>query len=171
MITINRIKDFTPGILNLFAIPIYNIGKIENDVISLRNAIAYYQLVFANDSLKANYTPQKSDAGEYYQIDIEGFMPGESVVNTKILNIIRKYRFLVIYQESDGTYRWTGGMNAGLQMELDYNSGAGNDNAKGYSIRFTGVLLNHPKPSQPYVKIDDASVELPGGGGTIVAEV
>ncbi len=169
MVTINRIKDFTPGILNLFAIPIYNIGKIEGDIISIKSATAYYNFVFANDSLKADYTPKKTERGEFYDINITGFIPGESVTNTKILNIIRRYRYLIVYQESDGTYRWAGGMNAGLQMDIKYSSGGGNDNNKGYAVSFSGILLTHPKPSKPYINLNDTSIELPGGGGTPAA--
>lgn len=158
MITINKVKDFVPGVLKLFAIPIYNIQSIVNDVIAIKDENAYYKIVFANDSLQADYTPQKSENGDYYQIDISGFIPGESVQNTKVLNIIRKYRFVVIYQESDGTFRWAGNKSTGLLLNLTYSSGNADNPAKGYNLVFEGSLLNHPKPSQPYVLLNGQQI-------------
>lgn len=160
MPVINRIKDFVPGLITLYAIPIYNIEKIVNEEVFIIDKDAYYRFILATDSLAADYEPVKSDEGEIYDHTITGFLPGESVVNTKVLNIIRKYRFLVIYQESDGTFRWLGNKDAGLQMNIRYNSGNRDNTAKGYNISFTGKLLLHAKPSKPYIRKGNTQIGI-----------
>lgn len=144
---INRIKDFVPGISSIYALPIYNIAGIDGDKISVRDESMYFKFDFANDSESSNYKPVISDMGDLYEISIQGFLPGESVINNKLLNLIRKYRYLVIYRESDGSYRMAGNARTGLRMNLEYFSTPN----KGYRIEFFGQLLNPPKPSQPYI--------------------
>jgi len=164
METINRIKDLSPGIVKLFALPIYNIEKIVNDTVFIKDTNAYYLFNFASDSILVEYEPIKDDQGDSYQIDISGFLPGESILNTKKLNIIRKYRYLIIYQESDGSFRMTGNYNAGLQMSIKYNSGNRDNQTKGYYVYFSAKLLNHPKPSTPYLKKGNDEIVLQDDG-------
>lgn len=144
---INRIKDFVPGISSIYALPIYNIAGIDGDKISVKDEEMFFKFYFANDSEIASYKPVVSDRGDLYEISIQGFLPGESIINNKQLNLIRKYRYLVIYMESDGSYRLVGNAHTGLKMNLEYLSSP----AKGYRIEFFGQLLSHPKPSQPYI--------------------
>jgi hypothetical protein len=163
MITINRIKDFVPGVLNIYALPIYNVDTIVNDIISIKDTNAYYKIQFASNSMKVVYNPVKTERGEYYEASISGFIPGESVANTKVLNIIRKYRCIVIYQESDGSFRWAGSRSTGFIINMTYNSGNDANPNKGYNIAFEAQLLDHPKPSKPYLVYQGQQIGLKPG--------
>jgi hypothetical protein len=162
MIAINRIKDVLPDISSIYAIPIYNIAGIDGDKISIKDENIIFKFDMANDSMSAEYEPVRSDSGELYQISITGFMPGESVANNKILNTIRKYKFMVIYLETDGTYRRTGSSSVGLDLDIKYQSSPN----KGYKITFSKLLLEAPKPSQPYILKNNTPV-TPLLGGAI----
>lgn len=165
MKTIDRVKDFTPGIIsNLYAVPLYNIQKVISNTIYINNTDDYFKFNTAGGRAIANYEPIPSENGDYYNVTISAFIPGESTELNKILNHLRKFRYIVIYQESDETWRWVGTPDIGLRMSITYNSGSNSNPNKGYNLQFTGQLLQHPDPSQPFIRIvrqDQSEEEIP----------
>jgi hypothetical protein len=155
METLTKKPNVLPGAVTLYATPIYNVTNIIDDLIYINDSSLLYKFECAIDSLKIELSDARSDAGLLNNCNITAFIPGWSSFNDKILTKIKQFRFLVIYQETDGEFRFLGSRHSGLYFSATFNS-----DPKGHNIAFTGSISSQILPSDNSVSCKSVLIQL-----------
>ncbi len=160
MITLSKNKQVLPGLVKLYAIPVFNVQNIIGNRVYVINPDYIYQFLVANDSLKATTKPVKSDRGKHYNISIQASMPGRSDYNDSVLDYIRNHKVALVYQESDGSFKRAGTKHTGFDFTYTYDTG-GNDNFfQGYRLQFNAELKDRPLRSRNHLMHDEEEITL-----------
>lgn len=145
MQTLSKQSNVVPGAIALYAIPIYNISNIIGNQIYINDDSLVFRFDFANDSLIIDYASKSTDPGSINEYVIDGFIPGQSDSIDTQLALIKQFRLLIVYRESDGVFKFIGSRHTGLKCQSTYSSGNGTKR-KGYDIEFSGSITPKVEP-------------------------
>jgi hypothetical protein len=117
-------------------------------------------------------TQERSSAGPFYKIAVEGIQPGEGRENRIILENMPYYEFIVVGKlRAGGFWVMIGNKESGLQFDHKSDNGKGFFNAAKNEFSFIGEAIHKALilPSfilQPSTPSPDAPDVDPGGGGS-----
>ncbi|WP_182956286.1 hypothetical protein [Pedobacter gandavensis] len=90
------------------------------------------------EELDFKETQKDEDDGPFYQIDISGFMPGDSPDLIDLMENMEMVRHLVIVKDNLNQKRLVG-YNAPLSFRATFQSGSKPGEARGYKYSFSGL--------------------------------
>ena len=160
MKTINKQTEILPGLIKLYLTPVINIKYISLGLIHITNPDLIFKINHALDSLKIVSQPVLSEKGDYFDINLQTFIPGASDEAENHLNNIKRFTLLCIYQESDGNFYRVGNQSVGLKLEYIYSSGNRDESIKGYSITLSGKLLLSAKKCESFLMHNTDQIPL-----------
>jgi hypothetical protein len=82
--------------------------------------------------------PQFDDNGNFYNLTIAGFVPGDNPQLEQILYEMENQRHLVVLKDAGGVLRLAGSKKQPLSFSASFASGGARSDIKGYNFKFTG---------------------------------
>lgn len=117
----------------------------------------------ANQQLGFKEQQQKSAAGVYYKIQVDGIYPGDGRSSRVNLGNMSYHQFVVVgKQRAGGMFVLVGAPDSGLDFNHEFNTGRGNPAAISYFI-FSGDSLFKSQILPEFG--GQSSTPMPGGGG------
>lgn len=145
MKSVNKQSDQLSGHLEVLAVPQSNIAGISGSQITLRDPEFVFELICARESIKLQLPSEYSQPGNAYKPVISGFIPGRSSDNDTILDLMLRFRFVVVLRNADGKYTRTGDMNQALKFGYEYSTSPDPAGQHGYTFSFSGAVLTPQK--------------------------
>lgn len=149
MRTITKNSNQVDGAVALFAVPCNNVSSINGFKISLIDTSWFYKLDCAFDSIDVQKELKKSKPGSSYQVTVSCFIPGTISTNEDLLHECAPYKFIVVYQNTDGAYMRIGSKNVGLEISYSHTT----KGTIGYNVAFTGQITSPEYPCMPLYTI------------------
>lgn len=79
---------------------------------------------------------QSSDAGEYVDSRVTGFLVGDTVRNAIMVKKMRRFRYIVVVRQPDGIRKILGTMKNPARVRIDYRTGEEATGTQGYDFAF-----------------------------------
>lgn len=143
---INKITEKLAGIIDIYAVPLNNIKKIENKVLTLFSTENVFHFNAALESISHNDSTEQTKAGKKHSHRNSFFIPGQSTEADRLLFKLSRYKVVIIIRDQDNTYNIIGDAQLGTQIEYEYNNSQNWNGTKGYQIEFKTDLLIPIKP-------------------------
>lgn len=137
---------FTP-IENVLTWPIINplTGGIDDDI-ELKPGATLYAAEFNNQTKEFNEEKKESTAGHFQDKLINATLPGNVTDNILALGTMDYHRFLVIFKDKNGEYRFFGNEDSGAKIMYKYTSGDYNSSRN----RDIKIIWSHANPAPIY---------------------
>jgi hypothetical protein len=143
MKTVRTAHDALPGLLEIYAIPLYNIQRIYGSSVYILNHSDYYKIVCTFDSLQHDVKHIDSIGGTVYQHSIGGFIFGSNPYNEMLFEEMGRNNHILVIRKDDGTYKRIGDKETGLAFAFDFSTAT-----PGMSFTFSGDLLHNSFPAE-----------------------
>lgn len=141
MKTVRTAPDALPGLLEIYAIPLHNIQKLNGTSIFIFNHSDYYKIIFSHDSLQ-HLVKQSLEGNNVFLHSIGGFVFGSDVYNQSLFEEMSSLNHMLVLRNDDGTWKRIGDKDTGLAFEFDFNT-----DTPGLSFAFTGTLRHNSLPA------------------------
>lgn len=136
-------------------------GGIDDDI-ELKPGTVLYTAELNKQTQSFDEETQKGSAGTSRPMEINATLPGNTEENILILDTMMYHKFLVVFEERDGIFRFFGNQDSGADLSFKYTSGD-NSKSRNRNIKFSWAHSN----SAPVYK---GSLSLiPITGGTLMA--
>lgn len=112
-------------------------GSIVDDVV-LKAEKTWMRCMVIENGKAYEEKLKSSDSGNYWEININGFLPGDSPINNLSVNKMKHRRFAVVTKERNGIMRLMGEQHNGVAFQADYSS-ADVNGVRGRSLSFSWV--------------------------------
>lgn len=149
---------------NVLAWPAVNpeTGIIDDDITLKPGAILY---TAETNNKTQSFTEETKDAiaGHFHDMIVNATLPGGVNNNTLTLSTMKYSRFLVIFKDKNGEYRFLGNEDSGAELNYLYTSGD-NDTSRKRSLKFTWQHIN----AAPIYKGTLLNLNPTTSGGTIM---
>lgn len=129
-----------PGIASLYAIPKHYLLNTTGPNLQFQNPVnqIIYRFDFALDSCNGAIRTVQTDAGIYYDVKFQAFIPGINKDNLSLLKELQIMgQLLVIFQTYDGHYFRIGNISNGLKVFYTETTSP----RIGYEVNFLGNVL------------------------------
>jgi hypothetical protein len=163
-------RIFPGGVCDIFFTPIENVltwpvvnpetGGIDDEII-LREGTVLHTADFNNPTQRFQEETKKSQAGTHHEFLISATLPGNVNENVLTLGTMLFHRYLVVFKEKNGVWRFLGNEDSGAEISYQYTSGD-RDSSRNRNIRIT---WSHPNPAPIYLgSLTEVPVSPTGGG-------
>lgn len=125
-------RIYPGGLCDILFAPIENVltwpeidpttGGIEDDI-ELRPGTQLFAAEFNDKTKEFNEETKDSAAGHFHDKVINATLPGSTNDNTLALGSMKFHRFLVIFKDKAGVYRFFGDEDSGAKITYKYTSG------------------------------------------------
>lgn len=126
-------------------VPIEDVKDIEYsaydtivDSIVLVENKRFFDAYVTPDTLGFDELSGSNDAGVFYRPLITGFVPGDGVVLSALMDVLMDHKFIVLVYDYFGKQRMVGSLKQPLSFGSDFIGSDKKNKIKGYNIRFSG---------------------------------
>ena len=144
---------YAPGLCDILFTPIENVltwpeinpqtGGIDNDI-ELKPGSQLFSAEFEKDTNEFTEETKDATAGHFHDKAINATLPGNVAENVLAFATIKFHRFLVIFKDKSGHYRFMGDEDSGAKIDYRYTSGDGGG-SRNRDIKITWSS-QHPAP-------------------------
>jgi len=146
MKTINFDFDNLGGLQHVYAIPPTAFLKISKNYVNDQNFLELQQKesiidlpVYANDTYIYNEEKSTSDAGDCWEVNIEGVIPKLNPDNQSIIEELERGLWYVVAQDANGEFHFCGQEDAWMLFTSNKTSGKSASNLNGLTFSFSCV--------------------------------
>jgi hypothetical protein len=150
------VKIFPGGLCDVLFTPYENVltwptidpqtGGVSDEII-LEDGAEMFSAEFNKLTKKFQEEVKETNAGTHHEFVINATLPGNVNENVLALGTMLFHRFLVIFKEKNGVYRFLGNEDSGAKITYNYTSGDG-DSSRNRIIKIT---WSHPNPAPIYL--------------------
>ncbi len=130
MKSLNFDFDNLGGVQSLFAIPATSLQRIRTDYntglnyLELKNRDDIIELPhYANDTYSFAENHKKSDAGDAWEITIEGVAPKQCIANADLIEKLERGEWYVLALDNNGEAHWCGQEETMMLFSTSKNTG------------------------------------------------
>lgn len=159
MKTINFDFDNIGGLLQVFAVPPTSFLRIRKDYVAelnyleLRNREDIISIpVYANHTYVYNEDKEVNDAGDCWNVEIEGVIPKLASVNHTVLETLERGVWYVLAVDANGEAHWCGQEGALMLFATNKTSGRAVSDRNGTAFSFTCIQ------DEPTIYIEDVDI-------------
>lgn len=138
--------DNLGGLIHLYAVPPTSFLRIRKDYLTNKN---YLELknrddvidipVYPNDTYLYNEEKTTTDAGDCWQVEIEGVIPRLQPQNHDIIELLERGLWYVVAEDANGEVHFCGQEDAWMLFSSSKTSGQTVTNRNGTSFTFSCV--------------------------------
>lgn len=141
-----------PGPSKIYFIPVESLIK-DPDLFSAPGIIATVPAFTAklceaqliNASKDYNEVQKEDDAGDSFEITVDGFLPFENVPLNQTLKTMKYHRYIVLVQDCTGVVKWLGSKENPVKITQIFGSGKRRGStARGTNLRFFWRSIDKP---------------------------
>ncbi len=156
-------EDNTGSLAKLHMIPVEDVVSIPDpedyvvvDPVVLDIDCMWYTMQFTQDTPGFEESENKSKSGSFFNINLDGFIPGHNPVLTSILCEMRHRKWIIIATDHDGQKRLIGSLKNPVRFKWKFNTGNKTSGRKGYDFTFYNQAKNPPYfYESPYITYPD----------------
>lgn len=134
------------GLLQVIAVPPASFVQIRKDYaadlnyLELRNREGIVSIpVYANDTYSYNEDKEVNDAGDCWNVSIEGVIPKLSPANHQLMEMLERGLWYVLAVDGNGVVHWCGQEDALMLFNTNKTSGRSVSERNGTSFTFTCI--------------------------------
>ena len=134
------------GLLQVIAVPPASFVQIRKDYaaglnyLELRNREDIVSIpVYANDTYSYNEDKEVNDAGDCWNVSVEGVIPKLSSVNHHLMETLERGLWYVLAVDGNGVVHWCGQEDALMLFNTNKTSGRSVSERNGTSFTFTCI--------------------------------
>jgi hypothetical protein len=146
MLVVTKTPDQLSGYVSILALPLFNIVSINAAQVTIRNPEANFELQCATETLQYNCPSAEAKPGKHFSHKVTGFIRGRNPANDKLLELMLRYRYIIVLRNLDGTYTLIGNLTHALAMNFEFTSSPDASASLGYTITFHGDTLSTSQP-------------------------
>lgn len=146
MKTIEFDFDNLGGLQHIYAIPPTSFLRIRKDYINHQNFLEIIQKddvidlpVYSNDTYMYNEEKSTNDAGDCWEVNIEGVIPKLSPDNQYVIELLERGLWYVVAKDANDEYHFCGQENAWLLFTSSKTTGKSAASLNGLTFRFTCI--------------------------------
>lgn len=137
-------KPLAGGLTYIYFVPIEDVLYISDinpatgtiGKVTLAAGKSYYRAFCAISNRSLVENPEDGEGGAYFAIQVNGFLPFQSLDNTLTLSSMHHHQYLVLVYTADGMIRLIGSKERGADFRLNNNSGQTYTDVPGKTISF-----------------------------------
>ena len=141
MKTINKPGDNLGGLLKIWAVP-QQVLSLNGKTVIISSSEDVYQIYCTPETIIATETSKPSEAGTFYEITIQGFIPKDTEELSDAVNDMNNRPYYIIYQDGNGNFKLAGTTGEALRLNASLSSGKQESDRAGYTISFSGKTLS-----------------------------
>lgn len=114
-------------------------GNVQSALVAFSAGAGWLTGYATRETLAYTEETQLDDNGNYYNLTVAGFVPGDKPELEQILAEMEMRRHLVVLKDPAGILRIIGSKAQPLDFSASFGSGAARADQKGYTFKFTGA--------------------------------
>ena len=169
-------RIYAGGLCDVLFTPIENVltwpeidpetGGIS-DEIELRPGTVLYTAELNPQTQSFEEASQDSNAGKFHPMELNATLPGNAGETILTLGTMLFHRFLVLFHERDGIYRFFGNEDSGAELDYKYTSGD-TSKSRNRNIKFT---WSHANAAPVYLgTLSEIPITIASGGNFMFIE-
>jgi hypothetical protein len=128
-----------------------------NTSIMLKAGCTWYELKLPDRDRKFKENLQKSSAGPFWKMQVQGYVAGNNSVHTLSAAAMPFHQYVVMAADRDGQIRFIGNSDSGAEVVIDYSSGEKDESRK----RTMSFDWEHHLPAPIYTgQLDDIQTDV-----------
>lgn len=151
MNTINKpATDNLGGVVKLYAIRRQDVATIGTNSFTVTSTDDVLLIYCTPGTLSFNEEQSSENGNNFFNVQIAGFVPGDSeTVRTRMMELAGR-KYLVLFQDGNGNYKLAGNLSQQLRFSSALATGADTADRAGHTIRFAGrvttksIFINTP---------------------------
>lgn len=158
MLVVTKTPDQLSGYVSIFALPLFNVVSINAAQVTIRNPEANFELQCATETLQYNCPSAEAKPGKHFSHKVTGFIRGRNPANDKLLELMLRYRYIIVLRNLDGTWTLIGNLTHALAMNFEFTSSPDASASLGYTITFLSTEINKAFPDRIMQRIEITGV-------------